>query len=113
MTLGHGVATLAGAFIFPFLVRMLWDKMVKEWGSIGGLAAIVFVVLLSWTLNHGANNPFIYQAGGVWIDQAVAATVGLIVVTKLKGGSIKKASPTILTGILAGVLAGIIIYGTL
>lgn len=113
MTIGLAIGTVTGACIFPFLVRMMWDKMIKAWGAIGGLTAVIFIVLLSWCLNHGANNAFIYQSGKIWVDQALGVAVGLMVVTKLKGCSLKKGLPTIISGILGGIFAGFIIYGTL
>jgi hypothetical protein len=30
------ITTFAGAFIFPFLIKLLWGKMIEAWGVIGG-----------------------------------------------------------------------------
>lgn len=36
MSIGIALATIAGGFLFPFAIRMMWGKMVDEWGAIGG-----------------------------------------------------------------------------
>lgn len=39
MTVKLAIATFAGGFIFPFLIRLLWGKMCENWGNIGGWMA--------------------------------------------------------------------------
>lgn len=106
MTLKLAIGTMAGAFIFPFLIRLLWGAKVEEFGSLGGWMAASFIVGLSWTYNHGVGA--IHQMnGGGWIDMAYAAFFGLwianIVVDK---ASVGKSLPTVICSLLGGTLGG-------
>ena len=68
MTFPKIISTIAGGFIFPFLIRLLWGKLVDNFGAIGGWIAGGFIVGTTWTLNHGVG--LIYQSGAAWIDMA-------------------------------------------
>ncbi|MGM0303904.1 hypothetical protein IGI66_003569 [Enterococcus sp. AZ048] len=110
MTIAQAITTTVGAFIFPLLVRLMWGKMVDEWKAFGGLAAIILIVMLSWSLNHGAAVPFIYQSGGIWIDQANAVAIGVFITTLMHRQSLKKSLPTIASAVLAGIFSGCILF---
>lgn len=45
MSIGIALATIAGGFLFPFAIRMMWGKMVDEWGAIGGWMAAAFTLV--------------------------------------------------------------------
>lgn len=106
MTLKLAIGTMAGAFIFPFLIRLLWGTMVDDFGPIGGWMAAAFIVGLSWTLNHGVGA--IHQMpGGGWIDMAYAAFFGLWVATiVVDKASLGKSMPSVICSIIGGTLGG-------
>lgn len=115
MTAGLAVGTIIGGFLFPFLIRMMWGKMVDNWGPIGGWMAAAFIVGLTFLINHALTNftpgndtPLIHQTGA-WVDMAWAAGIGLITATTILGGSFKKAVPHILAAIVGGTLAGFVL----
>lgn len=108
MTLPKIIATMAGGFIFPFLIRLLWGKLVDNFGPIGGWLAGGFIVGTTWTLNHGVG--LIYQSGAAWIDMAWAAFIGLFVASAISGDDVGKGIGMIINAILGGVLGGFILY---
>jgi hypothetical protein len=107
MTFPLFLGTFAGAFIFPFMIRLLWGKFVDNFGPAGGWMAAGFIVGTAWTLTHGVGA--IYQTGGAWVDQAFAAAAGLFGASVMSGDSASKAIPTIICSIIGGVLAGFIL----
>jgi len=107
MTLQHIITTLGGAFIFPFLIRLVWGKMVENWGMIGGWMAAGFIVGTCWTLNHGVG--FIFQTGGAWVDMAWAAGFGLFTASAVSGDNVSKGLPTAIMALIGGTLGGFII----
>lgn len=107
MTVQNIIATFAGAFIFPFLIRLAWGKMLECWGSIGGWMAAGFIVGTCWTLNHGVG--FIFQSGAAWIDMAWAAGFGLFVASLTSGDKLGEGLTTALMAIIGGTLGGFII----
>ncbi|WP_315115881.1 Lin0368 family putative glycerol transporter subunit [uncultured Clostridium sp.] len=107
MTLKLAIATIAGAAIFPFLIRMVWGRLVDKFGAIGGWMAAGILVGTTWCLNHGIN--MIHQTGRAWIDMAWAAAVGLITATYMHGGSIKKSSETIVGAVIGGIIGGFLL----
>lgn len=107
MTFQTFVTTFAGAFIFPFLIRLLWGKMVESWGAIGGWMAAGFIVGTAWTLNHGAG--FIVQTGAAWIDMAWAAGAGLFVASLAAGDNAGKGFKNLLFAIIGGIIGGFIL----
>lgn len=109
LTTGQAIATVFGGFLFPFAIRMMWDKMIDEWGSIGAFMAAAFIVGTVWSINHGLENPMITQSGGVWVDMAVAGGVGVFVATVVRGGNIKQSLPHIGAAVTGGVLAGLLL----
>lgn len=52
-TLPLMVATVFGGFLFPFLIWLLWGKLVENFGTFGGWMAALFIVGTTWTINHG------------------------------------------------------------
>ncbi|MEG6574422.1 hypothetical protein V6C31_07845 [Caldibacillus debilis] len=108
MTLGLAIATVAGGFLFPFAIRMMWDKFVELYGAFGGWMSAAFIVGTIWAINHGLSTPMITQTGA-WIDMAWAAGIGLLVATIVKGGNFTKAIPNIFYAIIGGTLAGFIL----
>ncbi|WP_373804953.1 hypothetical protein [Jeotgalibaca porci] len=109
MTLGQAIATVFGGFLFPFVIRMVWGKMVETFGAPGGWVAAAFVVGTLWTINHGLDNPMITQSGGVWIDMAVAGGVGVYVASAVKGGKIKGSLTNLAAALPGGGLGGFIL----
>lgn len=109
MTLSLAIATIIGAFIFPFVVKVSWEPMVKEWGSLGGWMAAAFIVGTIWALNHGLSTPMITQTGA-WIDQGLAVGIGVWVSTTILGGSAKESVKNIISAIVGGILAGAILF---
>lgn len=100
------IATLVGAFIFPFIIHLVWGKMVKEWGAIGGFMSALFIVGSTWALNHGYG--LIGQSGDAWVDMGLAAGVGLFVATTVSGGNAKKGMPVVVYAIIGGIIGGFI-----
>ncbi len=107
MTFQNIVATFGGAFIFPFLIRLCWGKMVDCWGGIGGWMAAGFIVGTTWSLNHGIS--MIFQSGGAWIDMAWAAGIGLFAASIVAGDDAGKGFPTFIFAIIGGTLGGFIL----
>lgn len=108
MTLPQIIGTMAGGFIFPFLLRLGWGNLEKAFGPIGGWVAGGFIVGTTWTLNHGLG--LIYQSGAAWIDMAWAGFIGLFVASALSGDSVGKGIPSVINAILGGILGGGILY---
>ncbi|SET28733.1 hypothetical protein SAMN05660297_01924 [Natronincola peptidivorans] len=107
MTLPLAITTMAGGFIFPFLIRLVWGKMVDEWGMAGGYMAAGFIVGLSWTLNHGVG--LMYQTGPAWVDMAFAAFSGLFVASALSGDNVGKGLVNAFFAIVGGTIGGLIL----
>lgn len=101
------ITTLAGAFIFPFIIKMVWDKLVQECGLSGGFAAGALIVGTTWTLNHGVG--LIYQSGAVWVDMGFAAFSGLFFASCLNEDCIKEGGKTAFFAILGGAIGGLIL----
>lgn len=106
MSVGLALTTIAGGFLFPFAIRMMWGKMVENWGPIGGWMAAAFIVGTVWTINHGLETPLISQSGAGWIDMAWAAGIGLLVASALTGGKLSKAIPNIAAAVVGGITGG-------
>lgn len=109
MDIKLAIATMFGGFLFPFLVRMIWGKMVENWGAIGGWMAAAFIVGTTWAINHGLDKPMIYQSGGAWIDMAWAAAIGVFVGSVVMGGKISKSLTNIAAAVVGGTLGGFIL----
>lgn len=109
MSINYAIATLMGGFIFPFVIRMTWGRMVDNWGPIGGWMAAAFVVGTVWCINHGIATPMITQSGLVWVDQGLAAGVGVWVASALTGGNKRKSIKNILAAVVSGVAGGFIL----
>ncbi|MDN6729760.1 MAG: hypothetical protein L0L57_06255 [Alkalibacterium sp.] len=110
MSFGQAIATMAGGFLFPFLIRILWGKMVDDFGPFGGWMAAAFIVGTVWSINHGISSPMITQSeGGAWIDMAVAAAVGVYVASVVRGGKVGPSMKNIASGVTGGILAGLIL----
>lgn len=100
------VTTVSGAFIFPFLIRLVWGQMVEDWGTIGGWMAAGFIVGTTWALNHGVG--LIVQTGA-WVDMAWAAGVGLFVASSLAGDNFQKGLVNVFFALVGGTLGGFIL----
>lgn len=107
MTIANVITTFAGAFIFPFLIRLCWGKMCDAWGPIGGWMAAGFIVGTTWTLTHGI--PFIIQSGDAWIDMAWAAAVGLFVASAMSGDNVSKGLVNGGMALIGGTIGGFIL----
>ena len=108
MTVPQMIGTMAGGFIFPFMIRLRWGKLCDSFGPAGGWLAGGWIVGTVWTLNHGLG--LIYQSGGAWIDMAWAAFVGLFVASALAGDDVGKGIPAVINAIIGGVLGGAILW---
>ncbi|TCO75187.1 Lin0368 family putative glycerol transporter subunit [Marinisporobacter balticus] len=107
MTSANMITTLAGAFIFPFLIRLCWGKMVDNWGAIGGWMAAGFIVGTAWCINHGVG--LIVQSGDAWIDMAWAAGCGLFAASTASGDNIGKGLTNGFFAIVGGTIGGFIL----
>jgi hypothetical protein len=111
MTWQFAISTIVGAAIFPFLIWMMWGKLVEKFGVAGGWMAAFFIVGTTWILNHGMANALIKQGeGGVWVDMGLAAGVGLLVASTVSGSKFGKAIPNVVAAIVGGALAGAVIF---
>lgn len=106
MTIQQAITTFSGAFIFPFLIRLCWGRLVELKGAMGGWLAAGFIVGTTWTLTHGVG--LIYQTGA-WIDMAWAAGFGLFFASMLSGDDMSKGSVNFMFSALGGVLGGFIL----
>lgn len=100
------ITTVSGAFIFPFLIRLVWGQMVEDWGTIGGWMAAGFIVGTTWTINHSVG--LIVQTGA-WVDMAWAAGVGLFVASALAGDNFQRGLVNVFFAIVGGTLGGFIL----
>lgn len=107
MGLPQIITTVAGGFIFPFLIRLLWGKYVDETKIVAGLLAGGFIVGTTWCLNHGVG--LIHQSGGAWVDMAFAAGAGLFVASAMSGDNVGKGIVNAIFAIIGGTIGGIIL----
>lgn len=108
MSLPLALATVAGGFLFPFLIRLMWGKLVDSFGPFGGWMAAAFIVGTTWAINHGTG--MITQGvDAAWIDMGFAAGIGLLTASVVRGGSFAKAVPNLLAAVVGGMLGGFII----
>jgi len=108
MTIGQTIATIIGSALFPIGIRLVWGKMVEDFGPAGGWMAAAFVVGTLWSLNHGLTNPMITQTG-FWVDMALAGGVGVYTTSLIHGGKVKGSLSTILAALIGGILAGLVL----
>lgn len=109
MTIQSILSTICGAFIFPFLIRLMWGKIVKSNQVIDGFIAAVIIVGSMWIINHGLKNHLIYQSGKVWIDMAWAAGIGIFTASVVSGGNVKKSFVNIGAAVVGGIIGGFIL----
>lgn len=103
------LSTLIGGFLFTFLIQTFWGRLVKKFGSFGGIIAATFIPGTMWVLNHGISSPLIFQRGVIWIDMAWAPAIGGITYSLLMGKKLKKSFSNIIAAIIGGLFAGIVI----
>lgn len=103
------ITTICGAFLFPFVIRLMWGKFVEVAGAVGGFIAAFVIVGTMWLLNHGINNHLIVQSGVVWIDMAWPAAIGIFTASVVTGGKVGKSFVNIGAALVGGVLGGIIL----
>ncbi|PIE04473.1 MAG: hypothetical protein CSA76_04040 [Spirochaetales bacterium] len=102
------LTTVAGGFVFGFIISKLWVPLVENVGILGGFVAAGFIVGGMWTVNHGAG--FVVQGvEAPWVDQAWSAFWGLFVSSLYLGGKFKKAVPSLIYSIIGGTLGGFIL----
>jgi hypothetical protein len=101
--------TILGAFLFPFLIRMMWGKFVKIGGVIGGFFVASVLIGTIWIMNHGMENHLIKQSGTVWIDMAWSAAIGIFIASFIGGGKIKKSFTNISAAVVGGIIGGIVL----
>ncbi len=92
MELTNIITTIVGGFMFPFLISMMWGKLVEAFGTM-------------WALNQGLG--MVYQSGTAWIDMAWAAGTGLFFADVFAGKKINAS--TILAGIVGGIIGGFVL----
>lgn len=109
MNAKSAVLTACGGFLFPFVIRMMWGRMVKIGGVAGGFFASVVIVGTIWATNHGIKNHLIQQTGPVWIDMAWAAGIGIFTASVISGGKIGKSIVNIFAAVVGGILGGFIL----
>lgn len=102
------VGTLAGAFIFAFIIKICWVRLVENFGPIGGWMAGGFIVGTVFLLNHAVG--LIFQTGPVWIDMAFAAGFGGYASSLYEGDSIQKSLPRLFDALIGGVLGGALLF---
>lgn len=103
------ITTICGAFIFPFIIRLMWGRFVKVGGVIGGFVAAFVIVGTMWLLNHGVKNHLIVQSGVIWIDMAWPAAIGIFTASVVAGGKIKKSFINIGAALVGGILSGVVL----
>ena len=59
--------------------------------------------------NHGIATPMITQSGSAWVDQGLAAGVGVWVASALTGGSKLKSAKNVMAAVSAGIVGGYIL----
>lgn len=102
------ITTIAGGFVFGFIIAKLWGPLVENVGILGGFVAAAFIVGGMWTVNHGAG--FVVQGvNAPWVDQAWSAFWGLFVASWFLGGNVKEALPSLFYSIIGGTLGGFIL----
>jgi hypothetical protein len=102
------ITTLAGGFVFAFVLNILWGKLVENVGILGGFIAAAFIVGGSWIMNHGAG--FIVQGNAApWVDQAWSVGIGGLAFGIVSKANIRKSIPTIIASLIGGTLAGFIL----
>ncbi|EJD6091729.1 hypothetical protein M0J71_RS00190 [Citrobacter freundii] len=109
MTLNLACATVAGGFLLPFLIRMMWGPMVDNWKALGGWMAATFIVGIAWAINHGIPTPMITQSGTVWVDQALSVGIGVWLASALTGGKVRQSLKNVFSAILGGTLGGFLL----
>lgn len=104
MSLSLGLSTLFGAALLPLLIHLLWGRLVEQHGVLGGYLAAGLIVGSMWVLNHGLG--MIAQSGEAWVDMALAAGMGALVISKVKGGRIRTALPNLGAALLGALISG-------
>lgn len=108
MTLDATITTFAGAFIFPFLIRLCWGKFCDDWGMIGGWMAAGMIVGTTWCLNHGVGL-IVQSPDSAWVDMAFAAGAGLFAASAASGDNIGKGFVNLAVALVGGTLGGFIL----
>lgn len=105
MNFNQIISTIAGGFLFPFMIGLIWGKLVEAFGPAGGWVAGGMIVGTAWVINHGMG--MIYQSGAAWLDMGWAAGVGLMAVDVFAGKKINWSM--VLSGIVGGLVGGFIL----
>ncbi|MEB7375039.1 Lin0368 family putative glycerol transporter subunit [Enterobacter hormaechei] len=108
-TFSQVLTTFFGAALFPLMCRLVWGRMVDEWGAIGGWMGATFVVGTMWLINHGITPSLIHQTGS-WVDMGLAAGIGCWVATYKLGFSAKKSIKNLVAAVIGAVLGAVILY---
>ena len=114
MNIYLAIATVVGAALFPFIIRLVWGHFTDEFGTFGGFLSALFIVGVMWALNHGythINGGGLIHQTGVWVDMGTAAGVGLLVASVLQVDKYTKTN--LLGALLGGLIAGLIIAFTM
>lgn len=103
------VTTFLGGMVFSFLLQVIWARLVRKFGSFGGMLAAMLISGTMWILNHGISRHLVYQSSSVWIDMSWAAAIGGICFSLFMGKSLKKATPNLFAATIGGILSGLFI----
>lgn len=109
MTIYHLLLTLLGSFVPPFLIALLWGRLVKRYGVIGGFIAAIIVIGPMWLLNHGQEKAWIYQSGTLFFDMGFAVAIGMLAYDLASGKSIKVYGRNLSAAIVGGIIAGLLL----
>lgn len=110
MSASQVLTTILGGFLLPFIILLLWGRLVDRFGAWGGWLAAVIIIGPIWYLNHGMSHPLIVQQGPVFIDMGFATGLGVLTYGLCKGISFQSHRANLLAALLGGCLAGIILF---
>ena len=126
------ITTIFGAFCAAFVVILCWERLVKDFGPLGGMMASGIIVGTFWVMNHklpgfgihpemlqGKDGTLQFglihqglRGGAPWIDMAWAIAMGLWI-SSLAGSEpgkrislVKESAPRLLAVAIGGIIGG-------
>lgn len=130
------ITSVFGAFAATFTVIICWGKFVKDFGPIGGIMAVAFIIGTFWIVNHklpgyGFSTGLLLDENSLpmqfsmihqgargaapWVDMGWAIAVGFVTfdIMNAKKGErkklIKEALPRWVVIILGGIVGGVLV----
>ncbi|MXQ48066.1 hypothetical protein GRB29_01350 [Streptococcus pneumoniae] len=110
MSMFEGLTTLLGGFLLAFFALLIWGRLVKRFGGLGGVLAAVGLIGCFWWLNHGMSRPLIVQPSSVFVDMGFAVATGVLVYGLSQGQPFQYHRANLLAAIIGGAVAGLILY---